>query len=425
MDDVRTGYPYELGAEDPFAMPPAVIPPCPLCSGEVPRDDPAPTALGWGVRVAQAEPGASRFWKVAKAAEIYNQSDARSEAMDLFVSRGLGALVDRGLTEDPDSTVLFSEGEQKDDHSDRSDKDPEIEPPPDDRIPWPPGTGYEGGSPIEEGEPFKSPGGKGSEWFGKGTCCPKEPFHFPVPGSVRARDGDMQGNATSGTATPSFEYSVEANFDEAAEGCLCECCVFRQEVLLNHVSSSMGEPDTLGFERVPTASETPPGVDCFWLFHVVVKRGEGKRLLTYVGRVGGQDAPPPAPTHTIYGPVESIRATLGPFCVGGDAPLPGEGKGDTRGGYGGKGDCKYTWTDTPQQSLARMGDNPAGTPSKDNPAWMFKWTWRVRGLILDRCHFYEVKREKEWTVQWLGTVSGGNDVSMEVVYDSSRSGFLK
>ncbi len=104
MRDCLTGYPYELGAEDPFAVPPAVTPSCPLCSGKVSREDPAAQALDWGIRVAESDPGADDYWKLLKAAEVYRsasqgggggRSDAR-DVMDEFVSGELDAVVASG-----------------------------------------------------------------------------------------------------------------------------------------------------------------------------------------------------------------------------------------------------------------------------------------------------------------------------------------
>jgi len=120
MNEVRTGYPYELGAENPFAMPLPVIPPCPLCSGEVARDDPAAQALDWGVRVAESTPGASNFWKMMMAAEMYRNIDLRSgpahsdarDFMDKFVSQGLDAVVESAdLRLMVDTPVGFREGD--------------------------------------------------------------------------------------------------------------------------------------------------------------------------------------------------------------------------------------------------------------------------------------------------------------------------
>lgn len=49
MNQVHTGYPYELGAEDPFAPGAAFVPACPMCSGEVRRDGPAAQAFDWAL----------------------------------------------------------------------------------------------------------------------------------------------------------------------------------------------------------------------------------------------------------------------------------------------------------------------------------------------------------------------------------------
>ncbi len=76
MDAAKSGYPYELGAEDPFKMPPPVIPECPLCAGKVSRDDPAAQALGWGIRVAEAKEGESDFWKAATVCEVLDSTPA-------------------------------------------------------------------------------------------------------------------------------------------------------------------------------------------------------------------------------------------------------------------------------------------------------------------------------------------------------------
>lgn len=115
MADVRTGYPYEMGAEDPFAMPPPVIPECPLCSGEVRRDDPAVQALDWGVREAENRGGLSPEWKLATAIHSYERSPAtKPKALEDFVgairsAQGDGTRADAGIIENPLATLITEE----------------------------------------------------------------------------------------------------------------------------------------------------------------------------------------------------------------------------------------------------------------------------------------------------------------------------
>lgn len=61
------------------------------------------------------------------------------------------------------------------------------------------------------------------------------------------------------------------------------------------------------------------------------------------------------------------------------------------------GECKYTMSDNPSVRVA------AGST--------FKWEWFSIGVILDRCHFFAVKRMRY--VSWLeeGTVSESGHVS--------------
>ena len=429
---------------------------CPACAAER-QGSPVPQALDFGMRMASAKEGDSKFWQVAAAADtalavaLPGSEDPAAEhvretmrTVSEFASE-LGAdyqipheaLVGMGLLlqadDEQESPVHSAPPPARppglpEPHaapaptplgpppppSRGSDLKAECPPPTpeNDWIPWPDRTKR----PLSGGD-------DGSLWAGRGLCCPEEPFHFPKPDSAKQIPGELEGDATGQAATPSFSYEVEANFDPAGEGCNCECCVFRQEVLKNHVSATTGEEGKVGYTELKDAV---PGLtvgvaDCFWIMFVEYVRVTATSRSTktrVVSMVGSQDAPPPALKPSDEEAASQAREGFhrtrhwykGPFCAGGKAAWPeGVPEAGERGQYANEG-CRFTWTDKPQIPIVLARP------------FHFTWTWQVKGAILDRCHNYEVRREKEWLVVWQGAVSKDNKVTMKIASDSQNQG---
>ena len=215
MSEVRTGYPYELGAEDPFAVPPPVIPECPLCSGKVSRDDPAAQALAWGVRVAEAKEGESNFWKVMLAGHLYRETTGHPGHRS------------------PRSAQVQAVG-------------------PEDRGGgWGSQTSYLEAEDLDDVH-FGPPEGGGGQPAEATTCC-LVTFAYPV-GTPSERG---PSETAKGMVEVGWDFEVLAIFrntgtDADGRKCACECCRFKQ--------LADGEnTQTLGSE---TQSDPASGEDC-------------------------------------------------------------------------------------------------------------------------------------------------------------------
>ena len=282
MKQVCTGYPYEVGAEDPFRMPPPVLPPCPLCSGKVSRDDPAAQALDWGVRVAEAKGGESGFWKSAASAEVYLGFDRRmagtqSEArvtLTSFVTQGLRAISALGTPlRTGDLPTRFSDETAKRDEGDGLNG----------------GNGGNGDEPVVPGEEDDPNSEPRSWWIDDEdlkhddppgdkvlpsldvTCCVIV-FEYPLGEVQRLKKwGRSKARPREVVYWPwvGWKFQVLAIFKNTGndpltgKSCRCKCCQFRQNVdgsrsAQDHHSTSTG---TIGGPKEEAITTRKAGED--------------------------------------------------------------------------------------------------------------------------------------------------------------------
>lgn len=343
MNGPRSGYPYKLGAPNPFALPPAVMPPCPLCSEKVKRDEPAAQALAWGVLIAKATPGASNFWRAMAAAESYRSSGESHSAIDDMVSAGL-----RVVSEPNTAYAIEEHRVWLDDDNIRFGADDDDEP----VVPVHPApevvTDPWAGALVDCSRPMFKGIGSGADGLegGKETrfCCVQD---FKYPKAVKKYEIFADMNAFIG-----FEFDVEATFKEGSKPaagedtrgadeqekvpgvCRCACCRFRQ-----YIAPPGPDPKTLTRRLFfPTYKE-----DCFfWYSDPARQRGLGSRP------TWGTDEPPPDAYVDCPGIRPSDYEALPPGsplmpCLGSDGSPTGGTYGDGPAGAG----CHFSFTDHP------------------------------------------------------------------------------
>ena len=372
---------------------------CPVCEGTTSRGD-ATRDLSWGMAVANAQPGLTRFWKIHTGAEVYRRGDHSPDAeIDTFVTD-----VQRVALRHSELGAGFNVGHMMSGSGHKFAFDPTQ-----------PGPGKKPGEePAYPGEPKRDPelGGVPMDIPSRkpsrpglppnGRCCVEE---FVYPDAVsrgkavegegwsvkvwfwwRAKyisEGEESNGEDDGGGEEGDKKDEGKDGEDAAEEeqtiCRCECCEFRQYLLYGHWDVDPGVSDT----HIAHA-------DCQWLFTdesgAVVRKAWS-----------GPDDPP----STRKGEVK----VWGPYCYGvkQKPPYPEPYKERLLEGFK---DCSLMGADFP------------GTTVRNGHA--FTYSSMFLGVIHDACNDWVWRRARTFSFFWSGYVYG--DEIHNEVWNTSYEG---